>query len=717
MKDLSTIKHYEPAEKLVNVLMKKTQNTNPLFFRVLVAYYFAKVASMMRTDIQTHDRGVIPVSIYALNLANSGHGKGHSTNIMEEQVINQFRDEFLNKTFLAMSDKSLAKLAIKRALKYGGDADEALEQLRSEFDMLGTLAFSFDSGTTAAVKQMRHKLLMANAGSVNFEMDEMGSNLMGNVDVLATFLELYDVGKVKQKLIKNTAENKRSEEIEGRTPTNMMLFGTPSKVLNGGREEAEFYSMLETGYARRCIFGFNKKLNKKEILTAEEIYDMMTDKTSADYLDEISNRLGKLADPINFHTTLTMSKAVSLTLIQYKIHCDQKAENLREHEEIMKAETAHRYYKALKLAGAYAFIDSSHEITEDHLYHAIKLVEESGEAFTQILTRERNYVKLANYIADVDREVTQVDLVEDLPFYKGSEAQKKDMMALATAYGYKNNIIIKKSYSDGIEFLQGESMEVTDIDRMPLSYSTDLAIDYKADYAAFKELHKIVTLDGYNYTSHHFLDGHRSGSDALPGFNLVIIDIDEGVSLNTAKLLLKEYKCLFATTKRHTEKHNRFRIIFPLTHIVKMDTKTYSQFMMNVFNWLPFSVDTSTKDIARKWQSYGGHYEYQDGELLDAMLFIPQTRKEEEQTQKVLDNQSLSNLERWFFLHTGTGNRSNQLIRYALALVDNGYTIEGTRHAVQSFNERLQEKLPEEEINNTIMVSVVKAVTARELKE
>jgi len=235
MIDFSTVKHFEPSEKLVNVLMKKTQNNNPLFFRVLVAYYFAKVASMMRTDIKTHDRGIIPVSLYAMNLANSGHGKGHSTNIVEEQVINQFKSKFLNETFPAISQKSIAKLAIVRAAKYQTDPDTMEESLTGEFGNLGTLAFSFDSGTPAAVKQMRHKLLMANAGSVNFEMDEIGSNLMGNIDILNTFLELYDVGKVKQKLIKNTVENKRNEEIDGRTPTNMMLFGTPNKLLDGDR--------------------------------------------------------------------------------------------------------------------------------------------------------------------------------------------------------------------------------------------------------------------------------------------------------------------------------------------------------------------------------------------------------------------------------------------------------------------------------------------------
>jgi len=716
MKDLNNVGHFKPAEKLVSILMKKTQNNNPLFFRVLVAYYFSKVASMMRTEIKTHDRGIIPVNFYAMNLASSGHGKGHSTNIVEEQVINQFRDRFVNETFLAVAEKNIAKLAIKRAIKYNEDEADMLERLKKEFETLGTLAFSFDSGTPAAVKQMRHKLLMANAGSVNFEMDEIGSNLMSNTDVLGSFLELYDVGKIKQKLIKNTADNKRVEEIEGRTPTNMMLFGTPSKLLDGDKTEREFYTMLETGYARRCIFGFTKRLNKRTELSAQQVYDMMTDTSSTDYLDELSTKLGKLADIINFHTTLAMTKDVSLELIKYKIQCEDISDELKDHEEILKAETAHRYYKAMKLAGTYAFIDGSHEITEDHLYSAIKLVEESGEAFKQILNRERPYVKLANYIADVGREITQVDLVEDLPFYKGGEAQKKDMMALAIAYGYKNNIVIKKTYSDGIEFLEGESMAATDLTQMKLAYSTDIAKNYQGEYAPFEDIHKVVCAEGYNYTAHHFNEGHRCASSAIPGFNMVIIDVDKGVSLASAQLLLKDYKAFFATTKRHTDQANRFRIIFPLSHTVKLPPTAYAKFMENVFNWLPFACDDQTKDIARKWQSFNGKHYYQDGELLDAMLFIPQTKKEEEQTQKMMDNQSLSNLERWFALNTTIGNRSNSLIRYALALVDNGQSVENVRGAVQTFNSKLKEPLTEEEINNTIMVTVVRAVTKRDIQ-
>lgn len=715
MKAIKDMKHFPIAEQLVDILTKKTQNPNPLFFRVLVAYYMAKITSMMRIGVNTHDRGTIPVSLYAINLSVSGSGKGFSTNIVEEQVINQFRERFLEETFPLAAEKNVTKIAIKRAVKYQEDEEDMIERVRKEFEDLGPLAFSFDSGTTAAVKQMRHKLLMANAGSVNLEIDEIGSNLLGNVEVLNTFLELFDIGKIKQKLIKNTADNKRSEDIDGRTPTNMMLFGTPAKLLNGGKVEDEFYSFLETGYARRCFFGYNKKVEIDRKKTAQEVYDMMTDKTAETFLKKLSSQLGRLADPINFGRNLSISKNVSLQLIEYKLMCEERVEQMREHEEISKAEMMHRYYKVLKLAGAYAFIDGAKEVTEDHLHHAIKLAEESGSAFKRILSRERNYVKLANYIADVGHEVTQVDLVEDLPFYRGAEAQKRDMMNLAIAYGYKNNIIIKKSYSDGIEFLQGESLEVTDLHKMRISYSDKITEGYLCDVAPFAELYKLVTMEGYHYTAHHFENGYRNSENLIEGFNLLILDVDSGTNLQTAQSLMSDYKALFATTKRHTDRSNRFRIILPLSHMVKLDAKQYAKFMENVFNWLPFEVDRSTKDCARKWETYPGTHLYQDGQLLDATLFIPQTRKEEEQRKVLMDQSSLNNLERWFYQHTDVGNRSNQLIRYALVLVDNGFSIEQVRTAVLNFNDKLKDNLTEKEINDTIMVTVVKNITKRDM--
>lgn len=704
---------YNPsAEQLVSILCHKTR-MNPLFLRVLVGYYFAMAASQMRATIATHDRGDIPVSMYALNLSPSGTGKGVSTGFMENEVMHLFRERFVNETFPALAEVNLPKLANKRAVRKGLDPDDELIKVQKEFDSLGNLAFSFDSGTPAAVKQMRHKLLMADAGSVNLQIDEIGANLVGNLEVLTTFLELYDVGIIKQKLTKNTSDNIRSEEILGRTPTNMLLFGAPSKLLNGGKTEEELYAMLDTGYARRCFFGYNRAANRPKNLTPEDVYNMMTSKTDNALVTKFAEHMEALADIVNVNRRITISRETSLLLIEYRLKCENDADQLPEHEEIKKAEISHRYFKALKLAGAYAFVENSPELTQDHLYQAIKLAEESGAAFHQLLTRDRNYVKLAKYIASCKRDVTQADLVEDLPFYRGASGQKQEMLTLAIAYGYKNNIIIKKAFSDGIEFLRGETLQPTDLNQMVVAYSHDIAVGYQNELAPFDKLHRLTQANGLHWINHHLVDGHRQEDSCKAGFNMVVLDVDGGVNISTVRMLLKGYKYLIYTTKRHTEDEHRFRVVLPMNYALNLDAKDYKEFMKNLFEWLPFELDTATNQRARKWLSNEGHYEYNDGELLDALPFIPKTSKNEERKERLNTQQSMDNLERWVINNIGDGNRNNMLLRYAMILLDAKFGFEEIRSRVVHLNNKIADKLDESEIMATVMITVGKALATR----
>jgi len=254
--DYSSLPFHPTMEKIVDLLRRKTQNEDPIFFRLMVSYYFCKLASMMRCSVQIAETQKIPINMYAINLAPSGSGKGHSINIIEDQVINAFRHKFLETTFPLVAERNLAEIAVRRAQKNASDQDDELVRAQMEFEEMGALLFSFDSATSAALKQMRTKLLMAKAGSMNLEIDEIGSNLLGNGEAIDAYLELFDVGKIKQKLIKNTRENVRSEDLFGSTPTNMLLFGTPTKLLNGSKTEDEFYDLLEIGYARRCFLVF-----------------------------------------------------------------------------------------------------------------------------------------------------------------------------------------------------------------------------------------------------------------------------------------------------------------------------------------------------------------------------------------------------------------------------------------------------------------------------
>ncbi len=707
------MQYHPTSEKLVETICNRTQGVEPLFFRVLVAYYFANTASHMRCSIATPDMGDIPVNLYALNLAPSGFGKGRSINILEEEVFSQFRQRFLEETFPLLAEINLPKLSVSRANRKGTDPDEELVRVQKEFDGTGPMLFSFAEATAPAVKQMRHHLLMANAGALSLEVDEIGTNLSNSAEVLGPYLELFDKGKIKTKLVKSTSDSKRLEEIRGTTPTNLMMFGTPSKLFDGAATEQLLYSFLDTGYARRCFFGYIKGVTRQTDLTPQEIFARSTSQNNNAFLEKLADQLENLADIINVNKKLAIQEDTSLLLIEYKIHCEKAAAKLPEHEDMKKAELSHRYFKVLKLAGAYAFIDDSPEVTQGHIYNAIKLAEESGAAFQSMLNRDRPYMKLAKYLAGVKRDVTQAELVEDLPFYKGGTAQKNELMTLAIAYGYKNNIVIKKSFSDGIEFIRGETLQETDLNKMVVSYSADITTDYRNETAPFDQLHKLTQAPGMHWVAHHLNGGYRNEENCIPGFNMVVVDVDGTVSLSTAKLLLKDYKYLIYTTKRHTEVENRFRIILPINYTLELDARDYKEFMSNIYEWLPFEVDTATGQRARKWMSHDGHYEYNDGNVLDALPFIPKTSKNEERKERLNSQQSMDNLERWVINNIGDGNRNNMLLRYAMILVDAGFDFEAIRLKVIDLNDKIADKLDEVEIMGTIMISVGKAISKR----
>jgi len=183
--------------------------------------------------------------------------------------------------------------------------------------------------------------------------------------------------------------------------------------------------------------------------------------------------------------------------------------------------------------------------------------------------------------------------------------------------------------------------------------------------------------------------------------------------MSTAQLLLKEYKYLLYATKRSTPQENRFRIIMPLSHKIYLNAKDFKDFMQNVYDFLPFGVDTQTGQRSRKWLSNKTKAIYNDGELLPVQEFMPRTKRVEER-QIILDSQqAMDNVTRWFMNKYGTKNRNNMLLRYALMLVDSNKDFMGIQNAVTDFNKKLPNPLNEAEISSSIMQTVNKKLNSK----
>jgi len=214
------------------------------------------------------------------------------------------------------------------------------------------------------------------------------------------------------------------------------------------------------------------------------------------------------------------------------------------------------------------------------------------------------------------------------------------------------------------------------------------------------------------------MSGYRDSAHCIQGFNLLILDIDDG---NTTEelidLLLGKYTYLLYHTKRSTEAAPRFRVIMPMSHVLKLNESNYAEFMQNVYSWLPFSCDEQTSQRSRKWLTCKKTYSYNSGELIDVLPFIPKTKEAEKRKKIFNDSLSLSNLERWFVSNSEEGNRSNQLIKYGLALVDANQDLNTVQDKVISLNNKLPNPLPEIELLKTIMVTVANRIHKRDTQQ
>jgi len=714
-KDYSEMDYHPLTEKLAVAIHKKIPTAPMHMLRTVLVYYMCKVASTMRTMVETEIRGTIPVNAFTFNLAPSGTGKNYSLNIVEKEVIGQFKKVFLEQVLPIVADQTMAKIAVKRAHAENEDPDVMKQGVVNQYVALGQMRFAFQKATQPALQQLRQKLLLAGAGSMNLEIDELGLNLTASNEAITQYLELYDVGEAKENLTKNTKENTRLEELEGTTPANMLAIGTPCKVFDGGKIEENFNELNGTGLSRRSFHAYCSSAVPDISMTAEEMYDLQASKELDQVFKDATSLFAKLANVAMFGRKVILTKKVGIELLDYQRDCKKRAIPFVDTEEMIRAEMEHRYFKVLKLAGAYAFIDGHAEITMENLHAAIRYAEDSGKAFYEMTHQEGPYAKIARYIAVIPHEVTQPELSEALPYYKGSAATKREMMSYAISWGYKNHIVIKEYLRDGVQFFKGSTLKKTDITKLKLAHSAQITEGYKNDLAPFNKLHLLTQLKDHHWINHRTTNGYRDEDHMVPGFNMVVLDIDEGIKLETVHELLQDYKFMTHTTKRHTPDKHRFRLLMPLNYEMSMAPDEYREFMRNIFEWLPFDVDTGAIDRCRKWLTNDvGQYHYSQGEtLLDARLFVPKTKKNDERKQMMLDYASLTNLERWFISHTLEGNRNKQLHRYARVLVDLGYDFETIKAKVLGLNSSLPDKITEDEINRTVMVTVTKALAKR----
>lgn len=707
--DYSEFAYHPTSEAIVAVLRKMNQNTSSdSYFRVITSFYMAQAASTMRASVSTEDRGEIPINLYALLTAPSGFGKTKSVNILERELLGSFYHNFMEYTLPNAASTAMDNEATRASNRNSTDFEEELEKLQTEYDSYGAYVFSFPEGSGPAFRQVRAKAQLANIGSTNLIIDELGYNLVKLGELLDAHFEVYDVGLIKDKITKSSSDNKRHKQRTTPVPSNMLAFGTPDKLFDGSITEKELLGRLESGYGRRFIFA-EGQVGEDEELSPEELYDRLVAGAKSTNLDELKRLFSGLADPENIHKKIPIEREQGILLTRYKMECEFLAKDIPSHQSTRKAELQHRYFRAMKLAGAYAFTDGTSTVTTGQLMAAIRVVQDSGKDFQKLITRPKAHVRLAQYIATIPDEVTHADLIEELAFYPSARNKQEEILAMAIAWGHKNHHIIKRTVLDGIDFFKGESLHKTDLNKLRVSHSFDQAYQYENSEYTWEQIHALCQTPDKHFVNHFLTDGHRSDDTVQIGSDFLVLDCDGEVTLKDFSDFMKGTLCYVYTTKRHTNEANRFRALVPLKYHVKLGKADYKEFVDNILADLPFTADDCSNQRSKKWLTNHGAEGIIEGELFDPVPYFPNTKKNTDRIEETKALGNLDKIQRFFVKQWHTG-RNNTLLKYGTMLIDSGSDLHSAITAVTSFNKTFSDALSEDELNDTVFKTLSKKV-------
>ncbi len=200
-------------------------------------------------------------------------------------------------------EESLDFKAERRAASLGIEPQQARSEVDEEFNKLPKFLYSFPDATLEGIKSSREKLTISDIGATNLEMDELAINMDKMADILGIFMEVYDRGRAKSKLIKVNS-NAQSGEV----PANMLAFGTATSLLNGSKKEEQYLDMLRQGFARRCFFGLIDKYDIDNPMTPEEELAVSQNRSSVEALKEVDDYLASLATTVWHGATVTIAR-------------------------------------------------------------------------------------------------------------------------------------------------------------------------------------------------------------------------------------------------------------------------------------------------------------------------------------------------------------------------------------------------------------------------
>ena len=217
---------------------------------------------------------------------------------------------------------------------------------------------------------------------------------------------------------------------------------------------------------------------------------------------------------------------------------------------------------------------------------------------------------------------------------------------------------------------------------------------YKNKNIKFEKLHRMVSSDYRQYSPFLFKDGTKKSENwNNENQNILILDIDDGLTIDKAKEIFKGFKYFICTTKSHQKEKkglvcDRFRIILPIiNNPIGDDYFSYMRNLEKMFSFIDIQVNTKTGAFLGFAKC---EYWYNNGDLFDMDILRPVSIKK---VEKIINKQMPFNE-----ADIALESIKSSLTRETVAEIVNSLGFEVDRNF--KFKYRQDERTPSASINN-----------------
>ena len=571
--------------------------------------------------------------IYCISFLNAGGWKDRPNDIIEELTID-IDEKFKNKIDAFHEKQIHDRLEKVKDMKW---AEKTAYLKENTIDKIKTW---FSNWTIQWFHKSRLQMFKAWFGNSHFYETEFIDYITNSTDEEEKILSY--IKKAYQHWFSSTPTIKTERTLEDIKWVPMTMFSHSAiwDILNDKKIMSKFNSFWKRWFNRRCIISYIDKFKTPLFTYEEKLWFIEKAKSGFYKCKEIFNDFDEVVSKMDFGLntywkTLTISDQAFMLFSEYEDKCINLQNDIKN--EILIEEIADRKHRAMQIAWLYALLDWTYEVSTNNLEMAICLIEYYSGQFHKFFKKKED---IDNVDSEVFNTLYEYILLNPwtsirkifygkLSWFPKEYNKFKPMLSfiIKDLNWYCNELWVsfvenvdKNGFSSYfIETLKNDTIINEDI---LVNYSStkqnyfnwetyikSIADWFEDKQCLFKDFFAIP-FKNECYSAIQYNTWHRLWVNSKWKMNLLILDIDNDfkkwvfrhglMTIEEAKIKLKNYKCLIFPTKSHQKWKpetktkesqpivDRFRILLPFNSCIEDNS------LKAIFNWI-------IKDFDLKW--------------------------------------------------------------------------------------------------------------------